>query len=231
MDRRAAAAADLERRLGHAFADRELLDRALTHASAGQGSRKIDDNERLEFLGDRVLALVMAEELLRRLPDADVGRLSKRIHHLVSGPSCARVARALDIGPALRLPGGETRRGARDHDTILADACEALIGALFVELGLEGAAPIVLDLWRPLLDEAEDESVLNPKSTLQEWAAARRLPPPAYGVVSREGPDHQPLFKVEVAVQGYAPQAAEGGSRQAAEVAAALSFLKRESLA
>src|SRR5271156_438054 len=123
MDKRAVAVADLERQFGHVFADRQLLERALTHASVGHGAA---DNERLEFLGDRVLALVMSEALLQRDPEADAGQLSKRLHVLVGRETCAEVGRALGIGPALRLPGGETRRGAREQVRFLADACEAL---------------------------------------------------------------------------------------------------------
>ena len=228
MDRRAVAVADMERRLGHVFADRKLLDRALTHASVGQGARKTPDNERLEFLGDRVLALVIAGELMVRDEEADAGALSKRLHVLVSGRACAEAARALCLGAALRLPGGETRRGAREQDTILADACEAVIGALYLELGLEGAAAIVLRLWAPMLSEPLDQVVANPKSELQEWAAAKGLPPPVYEVLDRSGPDHRPQFTIEARIEGVAPAAAVGGSRQAAEKAAALALLLRE---
>src|SRR2546425_13235729 len=122
IDRRAAAVAELERRLGHVFADRGLIERALTHSSAGQGIRKLPDNERLEFLGDRVLALVIASELMARDIEADAGDLSKRLHVLVSGQACARIGRDLGLGAALRLPGGGTRRGAREQGTILAAA-------------------------------------------------------------------------------------------------------------
>src|SRR5438105_3888198 len=120
MNRRAAAMAALEKHLGHVFRDRALLDRALTHSSANQGARKAPDNERLEFLGDRVLGLVMAEAVMVREPDATAGALSKRLAGLVSRHACARAARAAGLGGALRLQGGETRRGARDHETILA---------------------------------------------------------------------------------------------------------------
>jgi ribonuclease-3 len=228
MDKRAAAIAELERRLGHRFDDRELLERALTHASAGQGARKLPDNERLEFLGDRVLALVIAEALMTRDEDADAGDLSKRLHVLVSGQACARVGRAIGLGEALRMPGGETRRGARDQDTILADACEAVIAALHLELGLKAAGEIVLRLWAPIMAEPMDEAVANPKSQLQEWAASQGKGPPAYRLVARAGPDHRPLFTVEAQVDGAAPEAATGGSRQAAEKAAALALLMRE---
>ena len=128
----------------------------------------------------------------------------------------------------LGLPGGETRRGARQQDTILADACEALIAAVYIECGLEKAAEIVLRLWSPMLAERVDEAAVNPKSELQEWAATLGRGPPAYRLVSRSGPDHQPLFTVEAQVEGAPPAAATGGSRQAAEKAAALALLLRE---
>jgi ribonuclease-3 len=221
MDRRAAAVAELERRLGYVFTDRALIERALTHASVGGAA----DNERLEFLGDRVLALVICEALLARDAEAEAGPLSKRLHVLVSREACAEVGRALGVGPALRLPGGETRRGARDQARFLADACEALIGALYVEAGLETARAGVLAAWRELLDSPHDERSANPKSRLQEWAAAAGRSPPAYRMVSRQGPDHAPVFTVEVEVGGAEPARASAGSRQAAEKAAALALL------
>jgi ribonuclease-3 len=225
VDRRAAAIADLEGRLGHVFQDRELLQRALTHASVGRGEA---DNERLEFLGDRVLALVVAEALLAREPEAEAGPLSKRLHVLVSREACAEVGRALGVGPALRLPGGETRRGAREQMRFLADACEALIGALYLDAGLETARERVLAAWTPLIESPHDERTANPKSRLQEWAAAAGRGAPTYRLVSRTGPDHAPLFTVEVSIAGAEPAQASGGSRQAAEKAAAMALLERE---
>jgi ribonuclease-3 len=225
MDRRAAAVADLERRLGYVFSDRALIERALTHASVGGGA---PDNERLEFLGDRVLALVVCEALLGQDEAADAGALSKRLHVLVSRETCAQIARELGLGPALRLPGGETRRGARDQTRILADACEALIGAIHEEAGLETARERVLALWAGALSAPHDEREANPKSRLQEWAAAAGRGAPVYRHVSRHGPDHAPRFTVEVEVSGASPARAEGASRQAAEKAAALAWLLRE---
>jgi len=223
MDRRVEAVAELERRLGHVFADRALVERALTHASVGAAP----NNERLEFLGDRVLALVVSQALLERDPAADAGPLSKRLHLLVSRDTCAEVGRALGVGPALRLPGGETRRGAREQSRILADACEALIGALYLDAGLEVARACVLAAWRDRIESPHDERLANPKSRLQEWAAAGGRPAPTYRQVSREGPDHAPVFTVEVTVAGSPPAQASAGSRQAAEKAAALALLDR----
>jgi ribonuclease-3 len=225
MDRRAEAVTELEGRLGHQFADRALLEEALTHASVGQGAA---DNERLEFLGDRVLALVVSEALLQRAPQADAGPLSKRLHVLVSRDACAAVGRELGIGPALRLPGGETRRGAREQARFLADACEALIGALYLDAGMDVARERVLAAWRPLMESPHDERLANPKSRLQEWAAAKGRGTPAYRLVDRHGPDHAPQFTVEVAIAGAEPARAVAGSRQAAEKAAALALLERE---
>lgn len=227
MNRLTQARGQLQIRLGHVFADQALLERALTHASAGFGTRKRPDNERLEFLGDRVLGLVIAEALCERAPEASSGDLSKRLHGLVSGEACASVAREIGLGEALRLPHGEAKRGARDHGAILADACEAVIAALFIELGLEGARPIVLDLWASLLEAPHDPATANPKSELQEWAAANGKSAPVYRVLSRSGPDHEPLFTLEASIEGETPEIARGGSVRAAEKIAALGLLQR----
>jgi ribonuclease-3 len=227
MNKRAQAAVDVQARLGHVFADQALLERALTHASAVSGSRKPADNERLEFLGDRVLGLVIAQALGERDPEAGAGDLSKRLHGLVSGEACATVARDIGLGEALRLPPGEAKRGARDQRAILADACEAVIAALYLELGLEKAAAIVRGLWASLLDAPHDPAAANPKSELQEWAAAHGRPAPAYRVVARDGPPHQPKFTLEVSIGGEATEIASGGSLRAAEKTAALALLRR----
>jgi ribonuclease-3 len=137
------------------------------------------------------------------------------------------VAREIDLGEALRLPHGEAKRGARDHGAILADACEAVIAALFIELGLEGARPIVLDLWASLLEAPHDPATANPKSELQEWAAANGKSAPVYRVLSRSGPDHEPLFTLEASIDGETPEIARGGSVRAAEKIAALGLLQR----
>ncbi len=227
MNKRLDAIAGLESRLGHVFADRALLEQALTHASVGAGARKPLDNERLEFLGDRVLGLIIADHLVALHSEAGAGDLTRRFHALVSGEACARVARSLCLGEALRLPAGESRRGARDHETIIADACEAVIAALYLEIGLERTAAIVLDLWAPLLAEPHDPASSDPKTALQEWAAAQRKSPPRYRILSREGPAHAPLFTLEASVEGAEPVVAQAGSVRAAEKAAALGLLRR----
>ncbi|HEY5107010.1 MAG TPA: ribonuclease III [Caulobacteraceae bacterium] len=230
MNRREIAIAALEARIGHHFDDRAAFERALTHASATSGASKIADNDRLEFLGDRVLGLIIAQALMARDDKATSGELSKRLHVLVSGRTCARAARAMELGPALRLQGAESARGGRANDRILGDACEALIAVLYLELGLERTAAIVLGLWSPFLDEAVSPAAANPKSELQEWTAAQGFPMPAYRVLSRTGPDHKPRFTVQVAVGDQRAATANGGSVQTAERAAALALLLQEGL-
>ena len=227
-DRRQAAVAALEQSLGHVFADRALLERALTHASAGEGARHVRHNERLEFLGDRVLNLLTAEQLMERYPEEREGELTKRMHALISGEACARVAGRIGLSDALRLSGGESRRGGRANATILGDACEALLAALYRDAGLDGAREVFLRIWAEEFDVAEVSTGVNPKSELQEWAAQRKLPQPAYEVVSRSGPAHAPTFEVELKVGELASVRGRGGSRQQAEKAAAEAMLQRE---
>lgn len=231
VNTRAEAVEALQRRLGYRFQDAHLLERALTHVSAGQTADKVRHGERLEFLGDRVLGLCIAEALLERHPAAAEGELSKRLNALVSGAECAGVARRLGIGLALRMAGGETKSGLRDNDTVLGDACEAVIAAVYLDGGLEAARAVVRAEWAEGMARVERPGVLNPKSELQEWAVASRRGPPAYAVVERHGPDHAPTFTVEAVVPGLEPVRATGPSRQAAEVAAALALLKREGAA
>ena len=230
MSARAAAAQALVERLGHAFADPALLERALTHSSVGDGaSRARRDNERQEFLGDRVLGLLVAEHLLLSDPDASEGDIAPRLNALVSREACASVARRLELGPALRLSAGETRTGGRDKTSILAGAVEALIAAVYEDGGLEAARAVFARVWPPEFDRlAVAARPKDSKTELQEWALARGRPLPAYRVAGREGPEHRPVFTVTVAVQGVEPASGQGGSRQAAEKAAARALLDRE---
>jgi ribonuclease-3 len=228
MDKRAEAIAELERRLGHAFADRELLERALTHASVGSGARKVAHNERLEFLGDRVLGLLAAEALVARHPDWREGELSRRHATLVAGKTCAEVARRVGLPAALRLAGGASKQGGRDNDRILGDAMEALMAAVYLDGGLQAARGVFADSWTDALATAAAETGREPKTALQEWAMAAGLPLPAYREVSRSGPDHAPLFVVEAEVQGHAPARAVGSTLREAEKSAALALLERE---
>ncbi|MDC7681917.1 ribonuclease III [Asticcacaulis sp. BYS171W] len=223
----------LEAKLGYTFTHRDLLESALTHASVGDGAKRkagASDNERLEFLGDRVLGLMVAEALMEAFPDAAEGEMSQRLHGLVSRETCAAIAQQLGVGPALRLAVGETRSGGRSNLTILGDACEALIAAVYVDGGFDAARKAFLPLWQPHIRSGHDRSHLNPKSHLQEWAAQQKLPAPKYEVVKREGPDHAPIFTVAVGLEGYDPVSATGKSRQDAEKAAALRFIENEGL-
>jgi ribonuclease-3 len=227
MNARAEAVGALEERLGHAFADPALLERALTHASVGGGAGKTRDNEVLEFIGDRVIGLLAAERLAELYPQAPEGELTVRLHGLVNRDACARVARRVGLGPALRLAGGETKTGGRDKDSILGDACEAVMAAVHLDGGLAAARAVFLDLWAEEFDGVAAQA-RDPKTALQEWAQARGKSLPAYVVLTRTGPDHAPLFTVEVAVEGLAPAEAEGRSRRDAEKAAAAALLERE---
>ncbi len=228
MSERAQAVAALAARLGHAFRDPALLERALTHRSAGDGATRVADNERQEFLGDRVLGLVVAERLMALDPEAPEGDLAARLNALVSREACAAVARRLELGPALRLSGGETRSGGRDKGSILAGAMEAVIAAVYADGGLEAARAFIERWWPQEFDRIDAPRPKDSKTSLQEWAQARGLPLPAYAVADRRGSDHLPVFTVEVTVQGLAPARGEGPSRRLAEKAAAQAMIERE---
>jgi ribonuclease-3 len=229
MNARIEAISALEQRIGHLFADRDLLERALTHASVGDGARKVRHNERLEFLGDRVLNLLAAERLLTLDLEAKEGVLSPRLAALVNGKACARVARRIGLAPALRLSGSASKIGARESDGVLGDACEALMAALYIDGGLDVARTFFNTAWQEEFDAPTNTRGHDPKTRLQEWAQGRGLPLPVYAVVQRTGPDHAPSFTVAVTVQGFDPEQGDGRSRQDAEKAAALAMLlKRE---
>lgn len=218
---RAEAIAELERRIGHGFADRDLLERALTHSSVGNGSAKARDNERLEFLGDRVLNLVMAETLIQEKPAAPEGELSRAMSQLVNYHACAVVAREAGLREALRFDASASKVGARDNDRVLGDACEALIAALYLDGGIEMARRFILEFWAEALAGLGAPEMKDPKTLLNEWAMGLGKPAPRYRVVATEGQAHAPRFTVEVQVQGYAPQTAEAGSKKDAEKLAA----------
>ena len=218
----------LAARLGHRFGDRMLLEEALTHKSAlprGRAGGRFG-YERLEFLGDRVLGLLAAELLMRRFADEDEGALSKRHSGLVRREALLRVAEAIRLGEHLRLSPGEEAAGGRRAGTMLADACEAVIGALYLDGGLAAARKFFERRWTPIMAEAATPP-RDPKTTLQEWAQGRGLPLPDYQAVRRVGPAHAPRFEVSVAVEGAAPVHAEGSSKRAAEQRAAAALLAR----
>jgi ribonuclease-3 len=227
MSARAAAVAELERRIGHVFRDRDLLERALTHASVGDGSRTVRHNERLEFLGDRVLNLCAAQELMALDPDAREGEMSRLLASLVNYHACARAARRVGLPDAMRLSPSATKVGARKSDAVLGDACEALIAALYLDGGLECARAFFLSFWAEEFERLHEPRIKDPKTQLQEWAQAQGLALPAYEVVSRDGPDHAPSFTVQVAVEGYPAEEGRGRSRQDAEKAAAQAMLEK----
>ena len=179
---------DLEARVGHVFKDRALLKKALTHASVRQASAKRRDNERLEFLGDRVLGLAVAELLSEVYPGASEGQLARLYNRLVRGGTCAEVARALDLGAALVLSESEADSGGRDKETILADACEALLGAIFLEAGYDKARAVVRLHWGAKLGASPASESVDAKSALQEWAQGQGLDLPRYAEVARQGP-------------------------------------------
>jgi len=217
----------LEDRLGHRFADPALLHEALSHSSLG-GDRPnggAPSYERLEFLGDRVLGLVMADWLLERFPKESEGHIAKRFAVLVRREACAQVARAIDLGPHIRLTPGEEGAGGRDKDSVLADACEAVIGALFRDGGLEVARRFVRAAWSDQVSHHR-EPPREPKTALQEWAQGRALPLPVYEELARTGPDHAPVFRIRVSVARAGSAEAEGASKREAERAAARLLLR-----
>jgi ribonuclease-3 len=216
---------ELLQKLGYRFEKPELLDEALTHVSAPKAAGQ--SYQRLEFLGDRVLGLAIAELLYRTFPGAPEGELSRRLAELVRRESCAEIAISWDVGPHLKLGAGEAHSGERRNATILADVCEAIIGAVFMDGGYEAARGIVERAFQPLL-EAPRRPLRDPKSALQEWAQGRGLPPPTYTIVEQTGPDHAPRFRVVVKVKGAENEFGLGTSKRIAEQAAARSLLLRE---
>ncbi len=218
----------LEARLGYRFADPDLLDRALTHSSAVAPSRRIESSyQRLEFLGDRVLGLVIADMLYRRLPKANEGELSRALNALVRKETCAAIARDLELGAELNLGESEARTGGAKKEAILGDVAEAIIGAVYCDGGLGRAFEVVERLFGDYIIHAGTERA-DAKTMLQEWAQGRGLEPPSYEEVERTGPDHAPEFTIAVHLEGYAEVSASGPSKKLAEHKAAEMFLIRE---
>jgi ribonuclease-3 len=205
--------------LGHKPGDPALFERALTHPSRGG-----PDYQRLEFLGDRVLALVIAEWLYDRFPDEAEGQMSRRLNALVARETCAEVGRAIDLKVHLRLGKQARSDGAADSDNVLGDVIEALIGALHLDGGIDVARKFVRSAWASQLDGLPT-APRHPKATLQEWAAAHGHAPPVYSVEGRAGPHHAPRFTIEVSIAGVGSARAEAKSKQAAETAAAVALL------
>jgi ribonuclease-3 len=215
----------LEDVLGHRFADPELLRRALIHSSSPQAGRGAYSNERLEFLGDRVLSLVVADMLFHRFPDEEEGALARRHAFLVRRDALAQVAMALGLGCHIAMARGEEESGGRDNPTLLGDCCEAVIAALYLDGGIAAARRLIERHWEPLM-HADPTPPKDAKTALQEWAQGRGLPLPAYREVGRTGPQHAPLFTVEVNVAEAGRAVASGPSKRAAETAAAARLLE-----
>ncbi len=231
MGRKAPAALPaLEQSLGYTFDKPTLLQQALTHSSAiSPGKRTEQSYQRLEFLGDRVLGLVVADLLQSRFPKANEGELSRSLNALVRKETCASVARALDLGAFLRLGDAEARTGGAEKDAILADVCEAVIGAIYCDGGLEPAYEFIATQFGDLVDPAVARRA-DAKTALQEWAQSRGLEPPVYEEIERTGPDHAPEFTVAAVVAGFKRAEATGRSKKIAEHLAAEAFLLRENV-
>ncbi len=226
--RRKRSATALENRIGYRFTDAAMLECALTHISALKGARnRAGSYQRLEFLGDHVLGLVISDMLYRAFPKADEGELSRRLADLVRKETCAEIARSIDLGAAIRLGSSEANAGARTRLAILADVCESVIGAVYLDGGYKAAESLVERLWEQRM-RAPGQPLRDPKTILQEWAQARGLPTPAYREVARSGPDHNPEFRVAVQLPAFAPAEGMGRSKRAAEQAAAAAMLARE---
>jgi len=216
----------LQGQLGHTFSDTALIGRALTHTSVDGGGPS-GSYERLEFLGDRVLGLVVAELLLETFPDAAEGELAPRFNALVRRETVAKVARDIGVGQYLRLGVGEDQTGGRNKIAILADVGESLIAAIYLDGGLKAASGFIRRKWSPIL-ATQSEPPRDAKTILQEWSQARGLGLPEYRETDRTGPDHAPNFTLEVKVSGFAPAVGSGASKRDAEQAAATALLLRE---
>ncbi len=211
-------------RIGYVFENPDLLIRALTHGSLSSATRP--DNQRLEFLGDRVLGLVISEKLLRDDPDAPEGTLAPRYNALVRKETCADVARQVDMGAVLKLGRSEMKTGGRRKQALLGDAMEAVIAAVYLDAGLDQARNMILMLWGDRIDKVEDDA-RDPKTALQEWAQARKMTPPTYVETAREGPDHAPVFTIKAELANGRSAEATAPSKRAAEQAAARTLLKQ----
>jgi ribonuclease-3 len=218
----------IEQRIGHAFADPSLLATAFTHVSALKSSRnRADSYQRLEFLGDHVLGLIVSDMLYRAFPKADEGELSKRLANLVRKEACADVAKSLGFNEGIKLGTVGAGAGARLRNSVLGDICEAVIGAVFLDGGYSAAAQFVERNWTERMHKPI-RPLRDPKTVLQEWAQGKGLPTPVYREVERTGPHHDPQFRVAVELPGLTPAEGVGGSKRAAEKLAASALLARE---
>jgi ribonuclease-3 len=217
MDKRIAA---LENKINHSFSDKTFIERALTHSSAGMKY----NYERLEFLGDRVLGLTMAHLLFKTFPKEREGDMAKRHAALVQGKTLAIVANKINLGELMVFSEAERAAGGAQNANILADGLEGMLGALYLDAGLDKCAQIIEELWGDLITTM-NKPPQDPKTALQEWAQARALTLPQYELVGKEGPDHAPVFEVRVSVEGYPAWKTTGSSRRKAEKDAAAMLL------
>ncbi len=218
----------IEARIGHKFADPALLMTAMTHVSALKPSRKRGESyQRLEFLGDHVLGLIVSDMLYRSFPNADEGELSKRLADLVRKESCADVAKSLGLADDIKLGAVGAGAGARLRKSVLGDICEAVIGAVFLDGGYAASEAFVEHNWTERMKKPR-QPLRDPKTVLQEWAQGKGLPTPVYREVERTGPHHDPQFRVAVDLPGLEPAEGVGGSKRAAEKVAASVMIERE---
>jgi ribonuclease III, bacterial len=228
VSRRQKSYEQLQARLGYSFTDPDLLERALTHSSAVSPGKRIERSyQRLEFLGDRVLGLVVADMLYKRYANANEGELSRSLNTLVRKETCADIARQLNLGAEMILGESEARSGGADKDAILGDVTEAVIGAIYLDGGLEPARAFIERHFEDYLADGQSNRA-DAKTTLQEWAQARGLEPPAYVLVERTGPDHAPQFTIGVNLTGFDRLEATGPSKKVAEHRVAELFLVRQ---
>lgn len=214
-------AAELQTLIGYTFKEEKLLKLALTHSSA----KKKSNYERLEFLGDRVLGLIMAELIYHRFPEESEGDLGRRLAPLVQGATIAQVSAHINLSEFIILSEAERVAGGKTNDNIVSDVYEALLGALYLEGGLEPCRKLITQNWESVLDVMV-RPPMHPKTEVQEWAQGRGLPLPLYEIVKQSGPDHAPVFEIELSVEGFGPVKAEGRSRQDAEKLAAGKFIE-----
>ena len=217
--------AALEKNIGYSFQDVSLLVEAMTHSSYGDGQRVTSDNERLEFLGDRILGLLTADALYHQSIDSE-GTLARRLNALVRKETCAKIARQISLGDALLMSTAEDRQGGREKTSILGDACEALIAAIYIDGDYNEAKRFYDKYWMPLLNDVVTKSAKDPKTELQERAMAGQHGLPIYDIIERSGPDHKPLFVIEVRVKGIGAARGTGKSKRDAERYAAVHLLE-----
>ena len=215
---------DFQDRLGHRFTKPDHLIRAVTHSSMSSPHR--DDNQRFEFLGDRILGLVIAEALSDADKAASEGLLAPRFNALVRKETCADVARQIDLGAVLKLGRSEMLTGGRRKKALLGDAMEAVIAAVYIDAGFEVARDLVISLWGARISSVEADA-RDAKTALQEWAQGQGQPPPTYTEIARSGPDHAPVFTIEVRLQSGATEQAQAASKRQAQQAAATALLAR----